>query len=111
MRIPVAAFLMFSAVAALAAETPLRIPSDAKAQYFVLEKGGTKNNPTMITKRVGPSGTSYSQRIFDCSLGTAKYLGTGASIDAMKKSPPDPKMGPLVEGSIAWYQWRYACGK
>jgi hypothetical protein len=108
--------LLFLAVtsismAAAAAEYQLPIPSDAKAQYFVLEKGGTKDMPTMVTKRVGTSGTSYSWRVFDCKAGTVKYLGTGDSLEKMRASKPETNMAPLVEGSIAYYQWRHACSK
>lgn len=87
------------------------IPSDPSAQYFVMEKGGNKINPTLTIGRLGSSGTSYAKRIFDCNNETVKYLGTGDSLDAMEKSKPDPKMAPIVTGSIAYYQWQYACGK
>ena len=97
--------------AAAAAEYQLPIPSDPKAQYAVLEKGGTKDMPTIVTKRTGSSGTSYSKRVFDCKAATVKYLGTGDSLEKMVASRPDPNMAPLVEGSIAYYQWRHACGK
>jgi hypothetical protein len=104
MRLFISAVVLLSATTAFAVEHQLPIPSDPKATYFVLEKGGTKNNPTLMTKRVGPSGTSYSQRLFDCNAGTVKYLSTGDTTEDMKNSKPDPKMAPLVEGSIAWYQ-------
>jgi len=108
--ISVAAFFLI-VVPSFAAEYEVPIPSDPKAKYFVLERGGTKVNPTLTTKRVGSSGTSYSQRMFDCAARTVKYLGTGDTLEAMKKSKPDPKMAPLVDGSIAWYLWRHACGR
>lgn len=65
--------------------------------------------PTLTTKRVGSSGTNYSKRLFDCKAGLTKYLGTGDTIDEMNKSMPDPQMSELVQGSIAFYQWKYAC--
>lgn len=106
-------FLLFLVVASasstiFAAEHSLPIPSDSKAQYFVLERGGSKKMPTMVTKRVG---ISYSKRIFDCEAGTVKYLGTGDSLEEMAASKPGPYMAPLVEGSTAFYQWRHVCGK
>ena len=94
-----------------ASEYSLPIPSDAKAQYFVLEKGGSSHMPTMVTKRVGLSGTSYSKRIFDCKAQTVKYLGTGDTLEEMARSKPDLNLGSLVTGSIAWYQWQHACEK
>ena len=94
---------------AAAAETTLAVPSDSKAKYFVIERGGTADNPTLVTKRVGPSGTSYSKRQFDCRARTWKYLGDGETVDEMKRSKPDKNMAPLVSGSIADYLWRDAC--
>lgn len=93
----------------LAAEMPLHIPSDSKANYLVLEKGGSGPQRTIVTKRTGSSGTSYSKRLYDCSNGTVKYLGSGDSPEEMRRSKPDPRMGPIVEGSIAYYVGREAC--
>lgn len=94
---------------ALAAEKLLSVPSDPKAQFFVLEKGGSGAERTIVTKRVGPSGTSYSKRLYDCKNNTVKYLGSGDSLAEMASSEPDPKMGPIVEGSIAYYVGLEAC--
>lgn len=94
---------------AIAAEKPLNVPSDSKAQFFVLEKGGSGSQRTIVTKRVGSSGTSYSKRIYNCTDSTVKYLGTGDSSEAMHKSNPDPNMGPIVQGSIAYYVGLEAC--
>ncbi|MDP1927083.1 MAG: hypothetical protein Q8K62_01090 [Thiobacillus sp.] len=93
----------------LAAEKPLHIPSDPKASYLVLEKGGSGSQRTIVTKRTGSSGTSYSKRLYDCSNGTVKYLGSSDSLDGMRRSKPDPRMGPIVEGSIAYYVGLEAC--
>lgn len=91
------------------ASTKLHIPSDAKAEYTIINQGGTRNQPTLTTKRVGSSGTNYSKRIFDCNMQTTKYLGTGETLEEMKKSLPDPQMSMIIEGSIAYYQWKYVC--
>lgn len=109
MRVLIAIVIASAAHAAHAAEVPLSVPSDAKAKYFVLDKGSNGAMRTIITKRVGPSGTSYSKRQYDCKAGTVKYLGTGDSLEAMSKSPPDPKMAPIVQGSIAHYVGMEAC--
>lgn len=94
---------------ALAAETQLSVPSDPKAQFFVLEKGGSGSQRTIVTKRVGSSGTTYSKRLYNCADSTVKYLGTGDSLESMSKSPPDANMGPIVQGSIAYYVGLEAC--
>jgi len=92
-----------------AAEKPLTVPSDPKAQYLILEKGGSGAQRTITTKRRSPSGTSYSRRLYDCSMGTTKYLGTGDTVEEMKSSKPDQNMGHIVEGSIAYYVGLEAC--
>lgn len=93
------------------ANTTIKIPSDINAEYTVINKGGSKSKPTLTTKRVGSSGINYSKRLFDCQAGLTKYLGTGDTLDEMNKSMPDPQMSELVQGSIAYYQWKYACNR
>ncbi|MFZ3286535.1 MAG: hypothetical protein WA191_06760 [Telluria sp.] len=108
-----AIWLLLFAVAvhgsAQAQEKPFRIPTDAKAVYTVLERGGSGNIRTIVTKRDGSSGTSYSQRQYDCDKSTWKYIGTGDTIEQMKASKPDAKMGPIVNESIASYVGGAAC--
>ena len=100
--------LMIS-VSASAAETPLAVPTDTKATYTVLEVGGKFPDRTIVTKRVGPSGTSYSKRLYNCNNSTVKYLGSGDTLADMAKSKPDPRMGPIVPRSIADYVGKRAC--
>ncbi|HSI45113.1 MAG TPA: hypothetical protein VK950_02960 [Methylophilus sp.] len=100
--------LLISA-SAYAVEKPLGVPSDPKAQFFVLEKGGNGSERTIVTKRVGSSGTSYSKRLYNCKNSTVKYLGTGDSLTEMTSSRADQNMGPIVEGSIAYYVGVEAC--
>lgn len=94
---------------ALSAEYSLRIPTDTKAQYTILEKGSQGQMKTIVTKRVGPSGTSYSKRIYDCQNRTVKYLGDGETLKQMKASKPDERMAPIVSESIADYLRIEAC--
>lgn len=96
---------------AIAMEQPLSIPSDSKAQYFVLEKNGDGVERTIVTKRIGSSGTSYSRRLYNCANNTVKYLGTGDSLEEMSTSKPDPNMTPIIDGSIAYYVGIEACKK
>lgn len=103
------AVIAVAALPALAAEIPLPVPSDAKAHYFVLDRDTKGTERKITTKRVGPSGTSYAQRLVNCSAGTVKYLGDGETLAAMKASKPDANMGPLVQGSIAYYVAKAAC--
>jgi hypothetical protein len=101
--------LLATAVAAQAADKPFKIPTDAKAKYWVLEMGGQWPNRTIVTKRVGSSGTSYSKRLYDCANSTVKYLGSGDTLADMANSKPDKKMAPIVPESIADYVGRRAC--
>jgi hypothetical protein len=87
----------------------LSVPSDSKAEFFVLHKGGGGTQRTILTKRVGPSGVSYSERLFNCANNTGKYLGTGNSLTEMAASKADPNMGSIVNGSIAYYIGLEAC--
>ncbi|MCY1293895.1 hypothetical protein D9M70_431680 [compost metagenome] len=89
--------------------TPLQVPSDPGGRYFVLGLSGGKDERTIITKRVGSSGTSYSKRLYRCSDFTTKYLGTGETFDEMEISRPDPHMTLVVSGSIAAFVGRAAC--
>jgi hypothetical protein len=109
MRTILAIGLLLISSSASSAEKTISVPSDAKAQYSVLEIGGKWPKRTIVTKRFGPSGTSYSKRLYDCSNNTVKYLGNGDSLAEMGKSKPDPNMGPIVPQSIAYYVGQHAC--
>ncbi|MBX8528524.1 hypothetical protein K5D32_02555 [Pseudomonas cichorii] len=109
MKVRMFATLATVVMPVIAAEAPLNVPSDTKASYFVLERDTKGNERKIITKRVGPSGTSYSQRLVNCPAHTAKYLGDGDTLDAMRASKPDANMGPIVQGSITFYVAEAAC--
>lgn len=102
-------FALIANINVFANEIPLSIPSDPKANYSVIKQEGSASMPIITTKRLGRSGISYSKRIFNCKDKTTKYLGTGESLIEMDRSSPDPKFGPIVSGSIAYYQWIFAC--
>jgi len=90
-------------------EKQLNVPSDPKATFFILEKGGKGIERTIVTKRVGPSGTTYSRRLYNCTNNTVKYLGSGDTMSAMISSKADPSMAPIVQGAIAYYVGLEAC--
>lgn len=110
-RICAALTIAFSSVCwgSLADGYDLHVPSDPKAEYVVLEKTADGDGRTIVTKRSGGSGVTYSRRLYDCARSTVKYIGTGGSIEAMEASPPDRNMAPIVEGSIAYYVGIEAC--
>ncbi|HCA5737346.1 TPA: hypothetical protein MXQ19_002137 [Citrobacter freundii] len=85
------------------------VPTDSKASYTVLEKTRSGDMSTITTKREGPSGVSYSKRLYDCKASTVKYLGSGDTIEQMNGSAPDPNMAPIIDRSIAYYVGQKAC--
>ena len=94
---------------AWSAETPLNVPPDSTAKYTILQIGGDWPSRTIVTKRVGPAGTIYAKRLYDCSNNTVKYLGTGDTQEAMTSSKPDANMTAVIPESIADYVGREAC--
>ncbi len=96
---------------AQAEEYPLKIDSDIKADFFVVEKAGTPEQPTLLIKRVRAGTTSYSLRLFDCAGQSYKQLSSGESVEALTAPPVDDDLAPAEEGTIAYQLWRHACGK
>lgn len=92
-----------------AAEHKISIPSDSKAEYSVLSKGSLGDLKTIVTKRSGSSGVSYSERAYDCSNRTVKYLGSGETLEQMKASGADKNMSEIFTGSIADFVGQEAC--
>lgn len=89
---------------------PISVPSDPKARYWAVE--GKRTSPTMVeilTKREGPSGTSYALRQIDCARRQFRYLGDGDTLAAAKNGTPSDRMGPLMAGSISTEVSDYAC--
>lgn len=87
----------------------IRVPSDPKARYVALEKGGTGQFRSIVTQRSGSSGVTYSRRLYDCSNNTLRYQGTGDTPELMRTSPAESSMAPIHEASIAYYVGREAC--
>ncbi|RMP59131.1 hypothetical protein ALQ18_02160 [Pseudomonas marginalis pv. marginalis] len=109
MKYRIFALCTLACAPAFADEQALSVPSDSKAHYSVLQKDASGNQRTITTKREGPSGVSYSKRLYNCSQSTVKYLGSGDTIKQMKASKPDALMATIVPGSIAYYVGAEAC--
>jgi hypothetical protein len=92
-------------------EYPLDINSDIKAEYFVVEKSGTPEQPTLVMKRVRAGATSYSKRSFDCEAATARSLGSAESLADLSSAGDSGEMAPVTEGTIAYQLWQHACGR
>lgn len=101
---------MLACAGGMAAEYPVDIKTDPEGRHFVVEKQGTGSNPVLVTKRVGPDkSTHFMKRSFDCKNWTVRYLGEGATLEAMNKSQADPDSTAIRNGSIPDQFARHAC--
>ncbi|EPL6802892.1 hypothetical protein WJI42_001207 [Klebsiella aerogenes] len=105
----IALVLMLTVSFGAASATTISIPTDSKAKYTIIDKSLNGSMATITTMREGPSGTSYSQRLYDCTAWTVKYLGDGDTLEQMKASKPDEGMSSIVDNSIAYYIGQRAC--
>lgn len=105
------ASLVLLANLATAKDSTISVPSDSRATYDLVElrKAGTKR--VVVTKRVGPSGTSFAIREVDCKAQAFRYLGEGDTLAAAKRSKKAESMSPLSQGSISYYVALEACSK
>lgn len=91
-------------------DTPaLHVPSDPTGSYKIISKSRENGQAIIVTKRTGTSGTTWSQRAYDCTHNTVMYIGSGETYAGMKSSSPDAAMAPVTAGSIADYVGREAC--
>lgn len=87
-------------LSAVAEESPIDIKTDLDGQYYLVEKGGTTDKPTVVVKRAGPGFDHYIKRELDCAAHTARYLGEGESVGELNAATTDSEASPIKEGSI-----------
>lgn len=98
-------------IPAVALAQPIPVPSDSKARYTALQvtpkPGGMVE---ILSRRVGPSGTSFALREVDCRNDRFRYLGEGDTREEalQRKDSPGP-MADLFDGSISWHVSHFAC--
>lgn len=90
------------------------VPTDLKASYSVESVSKTKAGMVrIISKRIGPSGTSYSHRECNCAKSTFRYIGDGETVEAMNARKPDTAFTKLVgnngQGSVSYHVCAHAC--
>ncbi len=89
------------------------VPTDAKAEYRVIDVTGNADDVlTITTRREGSSGVSYSIREVKCNPLKFRYIGDSDSLDAAREQARSPNSEPfaeLVDGSISDYFSKYAC--
>jgi hypothetical protein len=92
------------------AETSVVVPTDSKARYAIIDvKSVDVEHIEVISRRDGPSGTSFAKRLVNCKEATFKYLAEGDTMVDLASSKPDETMAELTEGSISAYISMYAC--
>jgi hypothetical protein len=97
------------ALSATAGDTPIKLKTDLEGQYFLVEQGGTANNPILVVKRDDAGYEYYIKREFDCAARTVRYLGEGESLEEMDAAPPAAEASPIEEGTIPAQLVRLAC--
>lgn len=101
--------LSVTAITAQAGES-VYVPTDLKASYEMLINKPINGRLLVVTKRVGPSGTSFAAREIDCQAGTFRYVGEGSSMEALRANAHDKdRMAVLTAGSISTYVAIHAC--
>lgn len=91
------------------AERQIIVPSDAKAKYFVYDLAKRDDGMVEIsTRREGPSGTSYTVRLVQCSPLRFATLADGETREGLVRAT-SPDFSELVTGSISDVVSRYAC--
>jgi hypothetical protein len=96
-------------LSAVAEETAIEIKTDLEGQYYLVEKGGTADKPTLVVKRAGPGFNHYIKREIDCAAHTLRYLGEGESLEEMNNPLPVETAVPIEAGSIADQLARLVC--
>ena len=88
---------------------PIPVPSDSGASYSSL-RITTKANGIVeiLSRRNGPSGTTFALREVDCKTHKAFYLGDGDTQEAALHGVKSGN-GNLNPGSISWEVARFAC--
>lgn len=111
----VVAILVFFALGQSAlAQTaePVRVPTDRRANYSIIvqDVGHGRSALMVISRRIGPSGTSFAIREVNCVDQTFRYMADGDSLDeALENIDDTQRMSDLVTGSISYYIVQAAC--
>ncbi len=100
------------------ADATIEVPTDLRAQYFLIQTSLLPNGNVVITsRREGPSGISFARRECACRTDRFRYLGEGDTLEkAMRPKSPPEQMSDLFKtgdglGSISYHVCQYACVK
>ena len=93
-----------------AAAISVNVPSDPGVNYAIVVKDYGRGTKSVVTKRDGKSGTSYSIREVNCNSETSRYMGEGDTLEEAISNLDDTKSMSLVtSGSISYYILKAAC--
>lgn len=89
----------------------ISVPSDSRARYRVIELWRRPDGLVSVsTRRVGPSGVSYEERLIDCPRGVFAYVRSGDTREEFDAASQfEPLFGPFTSESISSYVGGYAC--
>lgn len=90
----------------------IQVPSDSRASYHLLQWSKLPNgNREALTRRDGPSGTSYARREINCPSMQFRYLGEGDTLEEARANRADASLSELTPGSISTYVSEFVCRK
>lgn len=82
--------------------------SGDKGDYFVVNQSSNGVLYRAVSKRVGPSGTSYTRVEVNCRNKSYKVLGEGMSMSTINNAA-DPKMTRAIQGSSKYDLVNFIC--
>ena len=106
---------MILSATAIAAQAEVKIPSHPgdKGTYYIISNQVIQGRNLVVSRREGPSGTSFAAREINCQNETYRYVAEGDSMDALKKNVTarvqDMTMTPITYGSATYYVVKAAC--
>jgi hypothetical protein len=87
------------------------IQTDPAGKFRQLQLDGPYTARKIITRREGPSGITYTTRIYNCQTGKFKGMGSAETPERMRSSKVETRWADRVPGSIADVVGDRACAK
>lgn len=90
---------------------PYGVPADPNAAYSLVGvRSADDGNIIAMTRRIGPSGVSFSRREIDCRRQRARYIGEGDTYREAERAAANPgEMASSIEGSSTHAAVQVAC--
>lgn len=94
-----------------AQQADFTVPSDPGGKFRQLHLEGPYNARTIITRRDGAAGVTYTTRIYNCNTRQYRSLGSASTIEKMRSYDGPSKWSDLVPNSIASVVRDRACAQ